>query len=759
MSNATARDVMRYAIKQYGYTESPAGSNKTKFGKEFGLNGQPWCFIFEWACGENAKGTNPFPHNANAAYGQDEIVSKKGGKWVMKKTSSNATKKAGLSKVKFGDCIDFDFGKNNLYRQHTALAIGVSGEYYICIEGNTSTTDKGSQSNGGCVAIRKRHYKQVCSIARPKYGTSKKYAPTTSFLGTIPSLPKKGYIARKDSGTQVQRLQAALNWADGSGLTVDGEFGNNTLAAVILFQVANGLTPDGEFGKKSMEKLKIIIASCKTSQKPTSPVQTDKKEDAKENVTKEETTVKTAYIPKQGAKCYDLSDHQGALSKAYFTDIKTKGVECVILRSSYTKCAKFNMNVDAHFVNNIENAIAAGMHIGVYHYSAAITAKEAKQEAEFCLKTIAPYCGHIDLPVAFDCEFGVTTKDGSPRFTAKVAKALGKTEMGKVVDAFMAPVKAAGYDVMLYANLTMFNNYFPANIHNSYKIWIAQYNKTCDYNHPYYMWQFTSNNGTLDESYFGTQGAKASETPVSKECYQKGDTGDGVKKLQELLNKKNKGSILKELVIDGDFGTATLAHVKLFQDVRKLTQDGIAGEKTLAKLESCSISNTWKAINWAVSVARDNSFAYGTGARAHHNGCYFCGTNINGPKKAKKGSQWEKTYCCNPFVHAAYAHGVGDATMLKACKQKKAAGLVVGDWTKFGFKNIGLCKKIKFEDLKAGDVLLLKNSHVCMYTGGNYIVEASGGTFGANSIAHKKTAKSRYKTYQGKTAYVLRYSK
>ena len=265
--NSTVRDVIRVAVKQTGYTETPAGSNWTKYGKAFGMNRVPWCFIFEWWCGNQPKGDNPFPHNANAAYGQDEIVSKKGGSWVMKKTASNTTKKEGLKKVKLGDCVDFDFGRNNKYRQHTALALGRDGDYYICIEGNTSTTDKGSQSNGGCVAIRRRHYTQVCSIARPKYGESKKPTPTTPYTGKIPSLPKRGYFKRKDKGTQVKALQTALNWAIKEGLKVDGEFGGATLAAVVLFQSDMGIAPDGDFGNVSLAKLKALIESKKKQTK------------------------------------------------------------------------------------------------------------------------------------------------------------------------------------------------------------------------------------------------------------------------------------------------------------------------------------------------------------------------------------------------------------------------------------------------------------------------------------------------------------
>lgn len=263
--NSTVRDVMRQAVRQTGYMESPAGSNRTKFGKQFGMNGVPWCAEFVWASGENAAGTNPIAKSANAAGIQDLTVSK-GGSWVLKKTTSNKTKKAGLPKIKLGDIVSFDFGRNNGIRQHTGFALGRDGDYYICIEGNTSTTDRGSQSNGGCVAIRKRHYTQVCAIARPAYGSSKKPVPTTPYTGKIPALPKRGFFKRNDKGTQVMVLQRALNWAAGEKLLVDGEFGGATLAAVVLFQSDMGIAPDGQFGKESLAKLKALI---KDKDKPT----------------------------------------------------------------------------------------------------------------------------------------------------------------------------------------------------------------------------------------------------------------------------------------------------------------------------------------------------------------------------------------------------------------------------------------------------------------------------------------------------------
>lgn len=265
MANITVRDMMEIAIRQNNYKESPAGSNNTKFGKWIGVNYQPWCASYEAWCGNEASkkygGSNPIYPSANAADIQDYTVSKRDGKWIMKKTGSVKAKLEGFKKAKEGDIIDFDFGAGDSYRRHTGLVIGTHGNCYITIEGNTTAQGKsGSQSNGGQVAIRTdRKYTEVCSIVRPKYGKYKKYKPTAIFTGSLPKLPKKGYLALGDKGKKVKKLQNALIWAMGYDMPVDGKFGNFTLACVIQFQIDNGLLPDGDFGSQSMSKMQSII--------------------------------------------------------------------------------------------------------------------------------------------------------------------------------------------------------------------------------------------------------------------------------------------------------------------------------------------------------------------------------------------------------------------------------------------------------------------------------------------------------------------
>lgn len=248
---ATAKQIMNYARSQIGYCESPRNSNRTKYGKAFGVNGEPWCFIFEWACGNAVdKKNNPFPHNSNAAYGQDEIVSKKGGKWILKKNKSRSARKAALKKYREGDCVDMDFGAMDAYRRHTGLVDHVAGDFVYVVEGNTTPDGKsGSQANGGCVAIKKRHYSAICSCARPKY-TGGKPEP-------LKPLEVDG-IMGYETTTRLQR------WL---GVDEDGEIGKRTTLALQRKIGMPTKEQDGEWGTKTTKALQKFLGVKQTGKK------------------------------------------------------------------------------------------------------------------------------------------------------------------------------------------------------------------------------------------------------------------------------------------------------------------------------------------------------------------------------------------------------------------------------------------------------------------------------------------------------------
>jgi hypothetical protein len=73
-----------------------------------------------------------------------------------------------------------------------------------------------------------------------------------------------------DSGAEVRTLQDALNCAPvgASRVTVDGEFGPNTLEAVLRFQQAIGLYDDGIVGPNTWDRLGVPNGLCKPEPKP-----------------------------------------------------------------------------------------------------------------------------------------------------------------------------------------------------------------------------------------------------------------------------------------------------------------------------------------------------------------------------------------------------------------------------------------------------------------------------------------------------------
>lgn len=134
------------------------------------------------------------------------------------------------------------------------------------------------------------------------------------------------------------------------------------------------------------------------------------------------------------------------------------------------------------------------------------------------------------------------------------------------------------------------------------------------------------------------------------------------------------------------------------------------------------------AVDWAIKIANDNTFHYGRSSWAHHNGCYFCGTNqTKGNAKFQDGasaSEALKTYCCNPFVTAAYNHGAGAKEV--DCKTSSMRIGLANDTNKvFKTKSWMLVTKPdKITDLKVGDILLTP-THAMLYAGNGKVVHAA----------------------------------
>lgn len=131
--------------------------------------------------------------------------------------------------------------------------------------------------------------------------------------------------------------------------------------------------------------------------------------------------------------------------------------------------------VDPYFHRNIQQASAAGVKVGVYIYSLAMTPEMAVEEANFVLNLIHDY--PVSYPVAFDME---DSTQGT----------LSKDELADIANAFCGRISEAGYYPVIYANDNWLANKLDMSKMN-YPVWAARYSAKPAYQNPV-MWQATS---------------------------------------------------------------------------------------------------------------------------------------------------------------------------------------------------------------------------------------------------------------------------
>lgn len=435
------------------------------------------------------------------------------------------------SKARKGDVVLYDFNHNGT-SDHTGIIYDVKGGNIYVVEGNTGSDD---DCNGGQVQKRVRNKSVVNYIIRPKYDktvtadmvvrtalsqvgikespknsnnvmyntwyyghavrgsnyawcctfvcwcfahvqneksvsentVAKKTVSKNTYAGSMPSKT----VRKGNKNADVTKWQKWLNWAGFACGRADGDFGPATEKATKAAQKAFGFKGrdiDGIAGPKTISAAKKYVKKNvnNPSQKPA-----------------QTTPQKAQNVDIRGLKkVIDISYWQAVadLQKA-----KKDGVDGVIIRTSYTSKKSFALNKDSRFKMHIENAIKAGLPIGVYHYSQAISEAEARKEAAYILDIIKPYKSHINLPVIFDWEFG-------GRLSSATAKKLGRSGCDKVITAFCNDVIAAGYTAMVYANYHTFKDYVNYKIlRGRFLIWLAQYASKPSLT-DYDLWQYTS---------------------------------------------------------------------------------------------------------------------------------------------------------------------------------------------------------------------------------------------------------------------------
>lgn len=237
-----ASSVLVAARTQLGYVESPG--NHTKYGRWYGMDGEPWCAMFLSWCFYKAGGSD-----IGGKFARTDAWAK----WFHDKHEFSAVPTVGA--VAF-----FNFGKSDgwdgrwLGIHHVGIVEAVlSGGYVITIEGNTSGTNN---ANGGEVRRQKRHISNIAGFGHPAYvreGTKFPLGDGKVF-GRDLTHKKPEIVSGHESHwaeDKVRLIQKRIN------VKVTGKYGWRTARAVAKYQRAKlpNIVRKGFVGPKTWKRL------------------------------------------------------------------------------------------------------------------------------------------------------------------------------------------------------------------------------------------------------------------------------------------------------------------------------------------------------------------------------------------------------------------------------------------------------------------------------------------------------------------------
>lgn len=183
----------------------------------------------------------------------------------------------------------------------------------------------------------------------------------------------------------------------------------------------------------------------------------------------------------------DVSYHQGEID---WQRVAADGIDFAIMRVGYRGYEMGAINLDERFHTYINGALDAGLEVGVYFYSQAVTPEEAIEEANFVMEQVQRY--DITFPIVYDWE--ITEADNAR------TKNIAPYTVTECAAAFCDTIADGGYIPMVYGSLKFSLYKLDMSKLKDYGFWYAEYKH--GYNEPMYpydfkIWQYASD-GKVD---------------------------------------------------------------------------------------------------------------------------------------------------------------------------------------------------------------------------------------------------------------------
>ena len=183
----------------------------------------------------------------------------------------------------------------------------------------------------------------------------------------------------------------------------------------------------------------------------------------------------------------DVSSYQGEVD---WERVAAAGVDFAVVRLGFRGYTEGGLYEDDRFRENLEGAMAAGLDVGVYFFSQAVTEEEAREEARFVLERLEGY--DITYPVVFDWE----------RQSASDSRTLETDGAAQTAcaAAFCQAIEEAGYLPMVYFSPSKAYTELDLVALVQWPFWLAHYTEdwqATTFRYHFAMWQYTSE-GTVD---------------------------------------------------------------------------------------------------------------------------------------------------------------------------------------------------------------------------------------------------------------------
>lgn len=277
---STASKVLQVARGELGYSRWSDPGEGTKYGRWmarvtrqawFARSGVPYCNMFTSWVLATAGVREPAP--GHFAYVPSTI----------KEYARQGRRLGNKHSAVPGDLVCFDWDGDGV-ADHIGICEANNGSYLTCIEGNTSGSWQGSQSNGGGVYRRTRGWSGICAVLRPDYTGSQPAqnashvaedgywgASTTRALQQINGTPMDGVISSQEAANKQYMPAATSGWEWTSnpvgsqliarmqrafGVSADGIMGPGTVKAM---QKYYGVGVDGYMGVETVRAMQRAI--------------------------------------------------------------------------------------------------------------------------------------------------------------------------------------------------------------------------------------------------------------------------------------------------------------------------------------------------------------------------------------------------------------------------------------------------------------------------------------------------------------------